>query len=153
MSTIKGRKTTLVEATIPVNMTNQGRVPFLDQPLLRTQGDQTVVIDAIEFFCVEALGISPISNLVTVPAADIPNAVLVLNVNSFEDFRFIPLASLNRVQTAAGTPFVRDLFELDNVTKIDWTKSYVQYQAAPTTPNTSLLFQVFYRVLKPVKKV
>ncbi len=151
---IQARKTTLVEVIIPATMANGGQVNFLDQPLLRTDNDQQVVIDAIEAYTEDSLALSPLSNTAIADTAAILNAVLTINVGSFDDFKFIPLASLIRVQTTtAGVPFVNELFLTKELTRVNWTKSYIQLQAAPTAPPFAYVFMVYYRVFEPNNKL
>jgi hypothetical protein len=145
----KASKTVLVEVIIPATAVSPGRFPFTDQPFLRTDNEKTVIIDAIENFSNQALAISPISTQPVSPVAAIANAVLTLNVEGFEDFQSIPLASLGRVNSDTGAtfvPFVNDLFAFNEVKRINWQKSYIQLVAAPVAPPFSYLFQVYYRV-------
>lgn len=148
----KCRKYQLVENIIPATAASAGRFFFTDQPQLRSQTDQVVYIDAIETFSAQACTTSPLSNAAVAPVAAIRNAFLVLNVGGYEDLQYIPLAALNRVHADTGAvfaPFVRDLFGLDSLIKVDWSKSYVQLPAAPAAPPFAYLFGVYYRIFKP----
>ena len=151
----KASKTVLVEVIVPATATSPGRFPFTDQPYLRTDNEKTVVIDAIELISDQALTNSPISTTPVATAAEITNGVLTLNVEGFEDFQSVPLATLNRINadTAAGfVPWVNDLFALNEVKRINWQKSYIQTVVAPIAPPFSYLFQVYYRVFPAAGK-
>jgi len=143
---IKTTKFQLIELQVPATAGAGTRVPIGDQPQLRSQSGTATFIESIETYSVNALTVSPISGLPVATAADIVNGVLVLNVKGYEDLQFIPLAAINRVwaDTAAFVPFVQDLFLLDDIYAVDWTKSYVQLGAAPSGA-IAYLFGVRYR--------
>lgn len=147
MNNVKTTKYQLVELQIPATAAAGQRFYFQDQPQLRSQSGTTVYIDSIETFSDQAQTLSPLSNLPVAPAAAILNATLVLNIFGYEDLQGIPLAVLNRVAAdtaAAFVPWVYDLFELDSLDKVDWTKSYVQLTAG-TGAAYAYLFGVRYR--------
>lgn len=151
----KASKTVLVEVIVPATVVSPGRVMFTDQPFLRTDNEKTVVIDAIELISDQALTTSPISTQPVATAAEIINGVLTLNVDGFEDYQSVPLATLNRIQADTGAgfvPYVNDLFALNEPKKIAWQKSYIQLVAAPVAPPFSYLFQVYYRVFPAAGK-
>lgn len=125
-------------------LTNQGvgqRLYFNDQPQLRTQADQLVIVKGIETFIDTAISNGPGGNPVAT-LNDLQSTFLVLNIAGTEAMQYIPLAALNRVQNAADS-FVRDLFELRDVARIDWTKSYLQFGAA-VAAGRSFLIGVYY---------
>lgn len=135
----------LVELQVPAAGLGAGqRLYFQDQPQLRTQINQLVIIKAIETFNVLAVAKSP-SGVTVAAAADLANAFLVLNVAGTEEMQYIPLSVLNRVNVfTAGTSFVNDLFSLDYQYQIDWTKSYLQFGAAQSNI-VSFIFGVYYQ--------
>ncbi len=139
----------LVELIIPATATGFNQFTyFQQQPQLQsTDQNQTVYIKAIETFSVQALTTSPITSGSPVASeANIQNGVLVLNIAGTLKFQNIPLAILNRVVQSPGAacPSVYDLFQLKNIYKVDWTKSYVTTVGAPLNPPFSYLFGVHY---------
>lgn len=129
----KSTKFQLFEVAIPAAAAAGQRIYIGDQPQLRSQSGQMVMIESIETFSNVALARSPFSTLTTALNADLLNAILVLNVGGFEDLQGIPFALLNRVQGAvAPNVFCQDLFELNDLYRVDWTKSYIQLNAAPS---------------------
>lgn len=132
----------LIELQLTTNYGAGQRLYFQDQPQLRTQTDQLVKIHSIDCFNADAVPKSP-SGIATATAADIANGFLVLNIKGTEQQQYIPLPTLNRVQTPAAGAFVFDQFMLEGVFNIDWTKSYVQFADAQTG-NISFLFGVNY---------
>jgi len=121
-----------VELQIPAAAVAGNRIYFQDQPILRSQSGTIVRIQTIEAFSAQALTLSPLSGVAVATAAALRNAVLVLNVGGYEDLQGIPLAALNHVYAENGAnfvPFVHEIFTLDDLYKIDWTKSYVQLTA------------------------
>ena len=132
---IKTTKYQLFEVPVPAAAAAGQRIYIGDQPQLRSQSGQMVIIQGIETFSAQALTKSPFSVNVTATPADIRNAILVINVGGFEDLQGIPLAVLNRVFADTGAtfaPYVDDQFLLNNLYRVDWTKSYVQLNAAPS---------------------
>lgn len=147
--TIKTPMFQLVELIIPATATGFNQFTyFQQQPQLQsTDQNQTVYIKGIETFSVQALTTSPITSGSPVASeANIQNGVLVLNIAGTLKFQNIPLAILNRVIQSPGAacPAVFDLFQLKNIFKVDWTKSYVTTVGAPINPPFSYLFGVHY---------
>lgn len=142
----KTTKYQLVELQVSAAATAGQRIFFQDQPQLRSQSGTMVFIESIETFADTALSASPLGSRVVAAPADIQAGVLVLNVAGYEDLQFIPLAALNRVipNAASYAPAVWNLFETNDLYKVDWTKSYVQLVAAPSG-DISYLFGVRYR--------
>lgn len=145
----KTTKYQLLELQIPIAGAGQ-RIYFQDQPQLRSQSGTTVFIESIETFGITALALSPFSANTVATLADIINGVLVLNVGGYEDIQAVPLALLNRVNDHATIPFSWDLFTLNDLYKVDWTKSYVQIQAANAAA-FSYIFGVRYRTTVGVR--
>jgi hypothetical protein len=147
----KTTKFQLVELIIPATVTAAMQTTyFQQQPQLQSiSGDRPVYIQAIETYTDGQLKGSPVTsgNAVAAPG-DIENAVLVLNIAGTLDFNQVPLVDLMRLQNdtgAAFVPFSRQLFLLNNIYAVDWTKSYVQTILAPITePPFSYIFGVHY---------
>jgi len=145
MEDIKSTKYQLFEVPIPAAAAAGQRIYIGDQPQLRSQSGQMVMIESIETFSNIALARSPFSVLTTALNVDIQNAVLVLNVAGYEDIQGVPLAVLNRIQGAvAPNVFCQDLFTLNDLYRVDWTKSYIQLNGAPSGA-IAYLFGVRYK--------
>ena len=145
MEDIKSTKFQLFEVPIPAAAAAGQRIYIGDQPQLRSQSGQMVMIESIETFSNIALARSPFSVLTTALNVDIQNAVLVLNVAGYEDIQGVPLAVLNRIQGAvAPNVFCQDLFTLNDLYRVDWTKSYIQLNGAPSGA-IAYLFGVRYK--------
>lgn len=146
---VKAKRFQLVTSVTPAGGLGAGaRLYFQDQPQLRTQLNQLVVIKAVEFFDVNACSVSPSGGAVATDA-QMKNAFLVLNIKGTEQLQYIPLVALKRVNTTFDlvggnlASFVMELFELADQFEIDWTKSYIQFGAAvPAAVN--FLFGVYY---------
>jgi hypothetical protein len=145
MNENKSTKYQLFELAVPATAQPGQRIYIGDQPQLRSQSGQMVIIESIETFSVNALARSPFSVLTTALIADLQNAILVLNVGGFEDLQGVPLVLLNRIQTnLIANVFCQDLFTTDNLYRVDWTKSYIQLNAAPSGA-IAYLFGVRYK--------
>jgi hypothetical protein len=117
----------LVELLIPAGAGN--RVQFTDIPQLRTQNDQDIFVNQIEFFPLATYANSQTNQAIPgTPNAEIPKAVLCLYVQGEERIHYIPLAKLNTINSAA--PFNVIETEFDSLARVDWTKSYIQFNAA-----------------------
>lgn len=141
----------LVELVVGTAVTGaQSKVNFQNQPQLQSiSGTRQVFVEAIETYTNEDLATSPLTNgsAVATPA-QLQNAVITLSVDTNLNFDSIPLASLHRINRSnAGTsaPHVRDLFMVNQIWQIDWTKSFVTMPAAPAGQPYSYLFGVYYR--------
>jgi hypothetical protein len=147
LSQILTTKYQLFEVPIAATAAAGQRIYIGDLPQLRSQSGTMVHIQSIETFSAQALTKSPFSVLTTALPADIRNAILVLNVGGYEDLQGIPLARLNSVYADTGAtfaPYVNDQFFLNDLYKVDWTKSYVQLNAAPSGA-IAYLFGVRYK--------
>lgn len=141
----------MVELIVGAAVTAMNPIYFQNQPQLQSvQGDKQVWIQAIETYSNQAVLSSPLTagNAVATPR-DIKNGVLVINVAGTDQYRYMPLAILNRVlpdnTTAANfVPSVYDLFLFADLYKVDWTKSYVQVTTTPSALPFSYLFGVYY---------
>jgi hypothetical protein len=147
--TIKTPMFQLVELIIPATVVGFNQFTyFQQQPQLQsTDQNQTVYIKAIETFSVQAVSTSPLTAGSPVASEpNIANGVLVLNIAGTLKFQNIPLSILNRVIQSPGAacPGVFDLFQLKNIYKVDWTKSYVTTVNVPIAAPFSYLFGVHY---------
>lgn len=119
----------LVELTVPANST--GRVGFNTIPQLRNQSNQTIQIKSIKVYVDTVYANSQVTNsVVGMAAAELPKAVLVLYVNGEESIKMIPLAQLNNIYDLPGSPYQQNFSEFDDLTNVDFDKSYVQFNAA-----------------------
>jgi len=144
---MKAKRYQLIETIIGAAGLAQGQqLYFLDQPQLRTQGDQLVIISGIEAFDINTASAGP-SGTQTASEADFKNAYLVLNVAGTDELKYIPWVKLKSIQTtnpAAAVSSAQLPFELDDISRIDWTKSYIQASGA-VTASRSFLLGVYYR--------
>jgi hypothetical protein len=124
----------LVEMMVPDGST--GRVNFASIPQLRNQANQLIIVKGIDVFSEESYAFSQITNNIPgMPVAEMPNAVLVLYVNGEESVRMIPLGKLNHVQIdGGGSLFQQNLFGFDDLSNVDFDKSYVQFSVATAGP-------------------
>jgi hypothetical protein len=121
-----------------------GRVSFTDQPQLRNQPGQIIIITNVEVFLDTVYGHSQYTNsLVGFPAADLKKCVLVLYVGGEESIHYIPLAKLNHIDDKTNS-FQWDLQGFDRLSDLDWDKSYVQYNAASAAGSYIIPFGVTY---------
>lgn len=141
-----------VELPIPAGATVTKFV-FGDQPQLRDDTTQDIIIQGLETFSVEAMPLTPLGNPVATTAA-LQNSFLVLYLNtpnsSDEAIHWLPMIKLNAMFQALATGTMQQQFlptELSNV-KVDWNKSYI-WAAAPYGVGTAFSFVlgVSYRKL------
>lgn len=142
---------TIVELLVPAPIAGTNvQVKFTQQPQLQTIGDNYIVqIDAIETYTNDDLDFSPITGALPVATpARLQNAVLTLSIESTNQQEYIPLASLHRISSgAAPAPFVRDLWGMDNIFRVDWTKSFITLVSPDAGANFAYLFGVHYRYI------
>ncbi len=130
MSQNKIARYELVELLVPVGAGN--RVSFTDIPQLRTQQDQEIFVRDIELFLVTVYSASQTNpGIPGMPVAEMPKAVLCLYVMGEERIHFIPLVKLNHIQDAVPNSFQQWPNSFDDLAKVDWAKSYVQFSAVP----------------------
>lgn len=142
MDTINARRYQLIELQVLTALSASQQLYFQDQPQLRSQPDQLVVINAIEAYNVDTIAKAP-SGRATVAVADLANAYLVLNIAGTDEMKYIPLNRLNPVQDGTNPSTFSPLI-LDQLTQVDWTKSYIQ-AVDTVAAGLSFLFGVFYR--------
>lgn len=118
----------LIELLVPAGTGN--RINFQDIPQLRTQGDQNIFITAIDFFSLAAYSDSQVNQAVPgTPNSEIAKAVLCLYIQGEERIHYIPLAKLNTINDGV-VPFNVVATEFDELVRVDWTKSYIQFNSA-----------------------
>lgn len=121
-----------------------GRAAFEDQPQLRDQSNQVIIITNIELFVDTVYRNSQYTNaLPGFPPGEIPKACLVMYVNGEESARLIPLAKLNHINDQLN-PFEFDNPGFDNLQNVDWDKSYVQFASATAGGPYVIPFGVSY---------
>lgn len=107
-----------------------GRFNLDDQPQLRNQPGQIIIVRNIELFVDSSYSFSQIKNgVAAIPANEIPKIVLVLYINGEESIKYIPLAKLLHIDDGL-TPFQWDIQGVDNLSNVEWDKCYVQYNSA-----------------------
>lgn len=149
--TFKTTRFQLVELVIGAAISgNNSDIYFQNQPQLQSiSGGRQIFIEAIETYANTDLAVSPITSGNPVAnAAAIANATLTLSVDTNLSFKQIPLVTLHRAQSETGgvtAPFTRQLFRLNEIWQVDWTKSYITCSAAPVGAPFSYLLGVHYR--------
>ena len=143
--TIKAKRYQLIELAVVNALAPGNQLFFQDQPQLRTQPNQLVIVDAIECYNRETVAVTP-GGVQTTTAAQLANCFLVLNIAGTDELKYIPLPRLSPIQFAgnATTPSVTLPLMMDDVTKIDWTKSYVLAQGV-VPAGLAFQFGIFYR--------
>lgn len=141
----------MIETQIPANSTAT-RFNFNDQPQLRTDASQDVIIQGMEVFTVVDVSLSP-NNVAVIPAVNAIQTYLVLYVDGEESIYRIPFYQIHRVNNLAN-PFVtidQVAPSLDNLL-VDWTKSY-WFTPTPygggVFATFSILLGVHYKKLPP----
>jgi hypothetical protein len=118
----------LVDVIIPAN-SGLSRIPIGDQANLRTDGGQDIVIVGVEFFNINAIPLSFISQNPLPTPAQLANAALTLYVGQEESIHLIPAVKLNVTRSALATDtsfFQESETEFLNLYPVQWDKSYFQ---------------------------
>lgn len=141
----------MIEIPVPAaGVGVNGKVPIQDQPQLRTQTDQVVVIQSLQSFDVVAVPKAP-SGATAPSVSQMQNAYLVLNIYGYENLQYIPLNLLNNIKssdTSVQRFFTDRLFELNQQFRVDWTKSFILTMAAiGASSGVSFLLGVNYYVM------
>lgn len=138
-----------VEINVALNAVAGSKLFIKDQPQLRTQTDQLVIIEAIETYDVAALAVSPAG--VPMPTtAQLANVVLNINIQGYDNIQYVPLTKM--VAQASSDTAVQRIWsqsgrmEFDELWGVDWTKSYLQF-GAPQAAGISFGLGVYYRVI------
>jgi hypothetical protein len=141
----------MIETQIPANSTAT-RFNFNDQPQLRTDQTQDVIIQGLETYTITDIPLSP--NAVAVATAlEMKSTYLVLYVNGEESIFRIPLVKLHTINnfTDAFNNGEADTPRFENLL-VDWTKSYFLTPAAyggGVFTTFSFLIGVVYKKLPP----
>ena len=136
----------MIEIPVPAQGLGVGaRLYIPDQPQLRTQTNQIVVIQRLQSYDVITSPKTP-SGAAVVDVAALGSSYLVLNVFGTETIQFIPFVDL--INTATTDTDVQRSYNnngavLNNITKVDWSKSYIQVGAA-VAAGASYLLRVDY---------
>lgn len=126
-----------------------GKINFLDNPNLRNQIDQNIVIRNITVYLPSVMANSPTgSGLATSPVSELQKAVLTLFVKGEQSIYRIPLLQFNRM--AGGDAYNIEPQPFDDLQNVDWSKSYVEFATLPTiAPAYSILLGVEYLKITP----
>lgn len=145
----------LVDVIINAN-SGLSRIPIGDQANLRTDGGQDIVIIGIEFWNINAIPLSYISQNPLPTPAQLANAALTLYVGQEESIHLIPGVKLNitRSSNATDTSFFQENeTEFQNLYPVQWDKSYLQlgqpFNAGGANDAFSFLLGVTYLKYQP----
>ena len=117
---------------------------FGDLPYLRPN---RAAIVGIEVITANSITGGPITGTTVATVAQMKTAALTLYSFGTELIQKIPLLKLNNIQNASTDPFIPQVFYLNGI-GIDWTKSYVSFNAAPgNTSDVVIPFGVYYNQL------
>ena len=136
----------MIEIPVPAQGLGVGaRLYIPDQPQLRTQTNQIVIIQRLQSYDVVTSPRTP-SGAVVVDETVLGSSYLVLNVFGTETVQFLPFVDL--VNTATTDTGVQRSYNnngavFNNITKVDWSKSYIQVGAA-VAAGASYLLRVDY---------
>lgn len=141
----------LVEIPVPdTAISVGGRIMINDQPQLRTQTGQTIVIQALESYYDDLVPKTPTIRDV-VPLANFESSFLVLNVFGYETLQSIPLTELSRINLRSSSQVgvnIGELFRINDLYRVDWSKSYIQCTTAiSANSGLSFLLGVHYYVI------
>lgn len=140
---------TIVELVAAIG---NSRIPFQDQPMLKSYSDHKIVIKSIELITPKMLTNAVLNSGANMTLADIIKCVLVLYSEQWEKIQYIPLARLIAVHDADATtattiPFMNDVTMFENLGDVDWTKSYIQTANGTTIAAAGVfLFGIQYLV-------
>lgn len=142
----------LIEIQIPANSTTT-KFPIPDQPELRDDSEQDIIIQAIETWSAVSTPFTR-GNTAVITAADFLKCYLTLYIDGEISQDGMPFAMLRRIEEISAAtiqPFARQMFKTRNI-RIDWAKSYIQTNSAFSAgANTlfSILLGVHYYKLPP----
>jgi hypothetical protein len=136
---MKTKNFELIELPIGVNQ-GVGRVMFSDIPQLRN-----TALRALETWNVSNVGKSP-NGLAVITAENAANVYIGLFINGKDTIVRMPLVSLNRmyVNPSAYGAATAHLQEFEDLQGVDWSKSYVQFAAAPAATAFAIIIGVYY---------
>lgn len=113
---------------IPVTANGATKVTIPDQPNLRNQLDQKIVIKALRVIPATVLTNAPQNGNAVSPLAELQKAVLTLYCEGWEKGQNIPLCTLIDTFTeASGIPWKDRTTQLSNWENVDWNKSSINY--------------------------
>lgn len=133
-----------VELIVPAGFT-ANKLPFPDQPTLRSDEDKDAVIYAITCYESASVPNAPSGN----PLADfgqVQNTFLTLYITGAEQIRDISLMRFLDTRSSTSGYFYAPKRQETRALRIDWTESYVEFAVAGTaeTSQYSLLFEFEY---------
>ena len=142
-------KSQLIELILPGVATtgNQStKIKFNDQPYLRFKK-----IQGVEVLNSNDMTLSP-SNKTPISNNQMRGAYLTLYLNDPQNpanvgewIQNVPFTILHRIQNASNDPFIRSMFNLNDVV-IYWEKCYISLPAAyANTTDVSFLIQVYFK--------
>ena len=136
---------------IPVGTVALGvgaRLKVPDQPQLRTQTNQIIVLQQLQTWDGVVIPNTP-SGATNATVAAYSVSYLVLNVFGIETNLYIPLTAMNitsSTDTAVQRGYSNTPFRFNNITKVDWSKSFIQFGAV-VQPNQTFMIGVWYYVV------
>ena len=123
----------LIEVAVPAAGLAVGQRLYIpDQPQLRTQTNQIIILKRLQPYDNVTNPTTP-SGAATVTVANLASSYLVINVAGTETMQFIPFVNLvNTVttSTAVQRSYSNSQRLINNITRVDWTKSYIQVGSA-----------------------
>lgn len=141
---MKVKRFELVELLVPALST--GRINFNTIPQLRNQANQIIVVKNIEVFAADTYANSQVTNTIAgMPITEIPKACLTLYVNGEESTHLMPLARLvHSINQTSPTPSQLWVEGFDDLSNVDFDKSYVQFNAASAAAQYVIPFGITY---------
>jgi hypothetical protein len=142
-------KSQLIEIILPGVATTgnqQTKIQFNDQPYLRFKK-----IQGVEVLNSADMTLSP-SNKTPISNNQMRTAYLTLYLNDPQNpanvgewIQNVPFTLLHRIQNASNDPFIRSMFNLNDVV-IYWEKCYISLPVAyANTTDVSFLIQVYFK--------
>lgn len=142
---------------IPVTANGQTRIQIPDQPNLRNQTDQTIVIKALRVIPPTILTNAPFGGQATSPLTELVKASVTLYCEGWEKGQTIPLCTLIDTFTeGSGVPFKDRTTQLANWLNVDWNKSYIQFANTTSSagqPYAFLLEVEYVKLNKDFKEI
>lgn len=124
------------------------RVNFQDQPQLTTLIDQQINILAVELFTADSLAVAP-SGQAMASITELRKMMLTLVNDDMQRIYQYPVTALIRQRPGTNNqPNSYDLQLFDRLTKISWTKCYIEYATAAGAGPYSVVFGVHYDKLE-----
>lgn len=131
-----------VELIVPAGTTGS-QINFQDVPELRSDSDKDSLIFSVAVSTIASVPLTPSGNT-NASAAQMANAFLTLYVLGTEYVFKVPLVRFHNIFNNGATIFsTYELFETQPM-RVDWTKSFVGFGAAPAGTPYSYLFEFGY---------